>query len=105
MSLDVSASLDGRPIPVGLAWRGGFGDKSVYKASQNVTVFYKQNGKLNLLQYKKLGVSGNQSQPTEQAGPMEFLGIEDQFFTASFCPLRQPLLVGLDAGSQNHRRQ
>jgi len=86
MSLDVSASLDGRPIPVALAWRGGFGDKSVYKASQNVTVFYKQNGKLNLLQYKKLGVSGNQSQPTEQAGPMDFLGIEDQFFTATFLP-------------------
>ena len=85
-SLDVSASLDGRPIPVAVAWRGGFGDKSVYKASQNVTVFYKQNGKLNLLQYKKLGVSGNQSQPTELAGPMDFLGIEDQFFTATFLP-------------------
>jgi YidC/Oxa1 family membrane protein insertase len=86
MSLDVSASLDGRPIPVALAWRGGFGDKSVYKASQAVSVFYKQNGKLSLLQYKKLGVSGNQSQPTEQAGPLEFLGIEDQFFTATFLP-------------------
>ncbi len=84
--LEVSASLDGRPLPVAVAWRGGFGDKSVYKASQNVTVFYKQNGKLNLLQYKKLGVSGNQSQPAEQAGPMEFLGIEDQFFTATFLP-------------------
>lgn len=85
-SLEVSASLDGRPLPVAVAWRGGFGDKSVYKASQNVTVFYKEAGKLNLLQYKKLGVSGNQSQPSEQAGPMEFLGIEDQFFTAAFLP-------------------
>lgn len=85
-SLEVSASLDGRPLPVAVAWRGGFGDKSVYKASQNVTVFYKEAGKLNLLQYKKLGVSGNPSQPSEQAGPMEFLGIEDQFFTAAFLP-------------------
>jgi YidC/Oxa1 family membrane protein insertase len=84
--LSVAANLDGRPIPVGVAWRGGFGDKSVYKASQNVSVFYKQGGKLNLLQYKKLGVSGNQSQPTQVAGPMEFVGIEDQFFTATFLP-------------------
>ena len=91
MSLDVSASLDGRPIPVAIAWRGGFGDKSVYKASQSVNVFYKQNGKLNLLQYKKLGVSGNQNQPLEQAGPMEFLGVEDQFFTATFLPANDNL--------------
>ncbi|HVB58694.1 MAG TPA: membrane protein insertase YidC [Candidatus Acidoferrales bacterium] len=86
MSVEISASLDGRALPSALAWRGGFGDKSVYKASQLVSVFYKTNGKLTLLQYKKLGVSGNQSQPLDQAGPMEFLGIEDQFFTATFIP-------------------
>jgi YidC/Oxa1 family membrane protein insertase len=86
MSAEVDATLDGRPVPVALAWRGGFGDKEVYKASSLVTVFYKQNGKLTLLQYKKLGVSGNQTQAALQTGPMEFVGIEDQFFTASFLP-------------------
>jgi YidC/Oxa1 family membrane protein insertase len=86
MSIEVSAAVDGKPIPAALAWRGGFGDKAVYKASQLVTVFSKSNGKLSLLQYKKLGVSGNQGQPLEQQGPMEFLGIEDQFFTATFLP-------------------
>lgn len=86
MTVEAAATLDGTPLPVAVAWRGGFGDKSVYKASQNVNVFYKQNGKLNLLQYKKLGVSGNQSQPSQQAGPMDFLGIQDQFFTATFLP-------------------
>lgn len=91
MSVEVSATLDGDPLPVALAWRGGFGDKSAYRAAQNVTVFYKQNDKLNLLQYKKLGVSGNQSQSQQQAGPMEFLGIEDQFFTATFLPAKDNL--------------
>jgi YidC/Oxa1 family membrane protein insertase len=86
LSVEISASLDGKPLPAALAWRGGFGDKSVYKASQLVTVFYKTNGKLTLQQYKKLGVSGNQSQPAERSGPMEFGGIEDQFFTATFIP-------------------
>jgi YidC/Oxa1 family membrane protein insertase len=86
MSAEVSVQLDGKPIPAGIAWRGGFGDREVYKAASLVTVYYKLNDKLNLLQYKKLGVSGNQSQPALQNGPMEYLGIEDQFFTAAFLP-------------------
>ena len=63
MSAEVSVLLDGKPIPAGIAWRGGFGDRAVYKAASLVTVYYKLNDKLNLLQYKKLGVSGNQIQP------------------------------------------
>jgi YidC/Oxa1 family membrane protein insertase len=86
MATEVSVLLDGNPIPAALAWRGGFGDRAVYKAASLVTVYYKLNDKLELLQYKKLGVSGNQSQPALQNGPMEYLGIEDQFFTAAFLP-------------------
>ena len=86
MALEVSVTLDGKQLPAAVAWRGGFGDKAVYNASQLVSVFYRSGGKLNLLQYKKLGVSGNQGQPLEQAGPMEYVGIEDQFFAATFIP-------------------
>ena len=86
VTVEVAATLDGKPEPVAVAWRGGFGDKAVYNAAQLLTVFYKTGGKLNLLQYKKLGVSGNQSQPAVQYGPLEFTGIEDQFFTAAFLP-------------------
>jgi YidC/Oxa1 family membrane protein insertase len=86
MSLDVSASLDGKPLATGIAWRGGFGDKAVYKANQLTSVLYEQNGSLTVLQYKKLGVPGNQIQAYEQPGPMQFAGIEDQFFTATFIP-------------------
>jgi YidC/Oxa1 family membrane protein insertase len=86
MSIEVSVSLDGKPLAPAIAWRGGFGDKAVYKASQLVNVFYKQNDSLNLLQYKKLGVSGNQTQPLQQPGSMQIAGIEDQFFAAVFIP-------------------
>ena len=86
MAAEVSVLLDSNPIPAALAWRGGFGDRAVYKAASLVTVYYNLNDKLELLQYKKLGVSGNQSQPALQNGPMEYLGIEDQFFTAAFLP-------------------
>src|SRR5580700_293326 len=85
-TVDASVLFDGKPQPVAAAWRGGFGDKAVYNAAQLVTVYYKTGGKLNLLQYKKLGVSGNQSQPALQYGPLEFAGVEDQFFTAAFLP-------------------
>ncbi|MGH9711926.1 MAG: membrane protein insertase YidC [Candidatus Acidiferrales bacterium] len=87
MSLETSVTLDGKPIPgSAVAWRGGFGDKDVYKAAMLVNVFYKLNGKLELLPIKKLGVQNNQIQPAQQAGPLEFTGIEDQFFTAAFLP-------------------
>jgi YidC/Oxa1 family membrane protein insertase len=85
-SVEMTVSLDGKPLAPALAWRGGFGDQAVYKASQLVSVFYKQNDKLTLLQYKKLGQSNNQAQPAEVAGPLQFAGIEDQFFTAAFLP-------------------
>jgi YidC/Oxa1 family membrane protein insertase len=86
IGIEVSATLDGKPLPVAVAWRGEFGDKAVYKASSLVNVYYDQNDKLNLLAIKKLGVSGNQSQPVELNGPMVYAGIEDQFFTAAFLP-------------------
>jgi len=87
VSVETSVTFDGTPVAgAALAWRGGFGDKAVYKAASLVSVFYKQNGKLELLPLKKLGVPNNQIQPAAQAGPLEFTGIEDQFFTATFIP-------------------
>ncbi len=86
MSIEVSASFDGKPLAPAVAWRGGFGDKAVRNASQLVTVFYKQADSMNLLQYKKLGVSGNQIQPFQQSGSMQFTGIMDPFFAAAFIP-------------------
>lgn len=86
LNVECTVTVDGKPIPAAIAWRGGFGDKQVYNAAQLVTVYYKQNDKLNLLQYKKLGVSTNQAQPAMQSGPLAYLGIEDQFFTATFLP-------------------
>jgi YidC/Oxa1 family membrane protein insertase len=90
LTVDTSVSLDGKPIPAALDWRGGFGDKTVYHEAQLIQVFYNQDGKLELLPYKKLGVSGNESQPAVHAGPLEFTGIEDQFFTAAFIPQQMP---------------
>jgi len=86
LTAEVSATLDGKPLECGIAWRGGFGDVAAYRESQLVNVFYQQGGSLSTIKYNKLGVSGNQTQPFQQPGAMEFAGIEDQFFTAAFIP-------------------
>lgn len=85
-SVQVTATLDGKPVPAAIEWRGGFGDTNVYQAAQLVTVYYSTGGKLNLLPYKKLGVSGHPEQRMLQPGVMDYAGIEDQFFTAAFLP-------------------
>jgi len=84
VELNVSAELDGKPLPVGVAWRGGFGDQSVSSAPALVEVFYSENGKIEYYTYKKLGMKDHQDQPTQVNGFMEAAGIEDTFFTAAF---------------------
>src|ERR1700737_77537 len=86
VELTASVTLDGRPLPVAIAWRGGFGDTTVYQAAQQVNVFYQLDGKLVVLPFKKLGASGNPSQRSLQPGTLGYAGIEDQFFTAAFLP-------------------
>ncbi|HVA72453.1 MAG TPA: membrane protein insertase YidC [Candidatus Limnocylindrales bacterium] len=84
MEVDVSATLDGKALPVGLAWRGGFGDQSVVNAPELVEVFYSENGKIEDLPYKKLGMKDHPEEPQQVNGYMEAAGIEDTFFTAAF---------------------
>jgi YidC/Oxa1 family membrane protein insertase len=86
LSAELAVTLDGKPLPASVAWLGGFGDRAAFRESQFVSVFYKQNGKLNTLPFKKLGQPGNPIEPLEQAGPMEYTGIQDQFFAAAFIP-------------------
>jgi YidC/Oxa1 family membrane protein insertase len=86
VDVELSVTLNGSPVPAAIAWRGGFGDRNVYQAAQLVTVYYRSGGKLTQMPYKKLGVSGHQDQRVLQVGPLEYAGIEDQFFTAAFLP-------------------
>jgi YidC/Oxa1 family membrane protein insertase len=86
VDVELSVTVNGSSIPAAIAWRGGFGDRNVYQAAQLVTVYYRSGGKLTQMPYKKLGVAGHQDQRVLQVGPIEYAGIEDQFFTAAFLP-------------------
>ena len=103
MSIETAVTFDGQPVTgSAIAWRGGFGDKAVYRAALLINVFYKLNGKLELLPLKKLGVPNNQIQPLLQPGPLEFTGLEDQFFTAAFMPDSADLSLALWHWTQFH---
>ena len=83
--LEVTVLLDGKPIPLAVAWRGEFGDRDVYQ-SNLLSVFYSQNGKLSPESYKSLGQPSNRAEPYERGGPMDYAGVQDQFFAAVFIP-------------------
>jgi YidC/Oxa1 family membrane protein insertase len=86
--ISVSVELDGRPVSSALAWRGGFGDAGAFRGrgSQATQAFYSLGGKLELLAAGKLGVPDNSAQKNIQSGPLDFTGMEDQFFAMAFLP-------------------
>lgn len=86
--LSVSATLDGNPLPAGIAWRGGFGDQSVPNAAALTQVFYDENSKVQVLTYKKLGVKTHPDEPAQLTGDFDAAGVEDTFFTAAFLSNR-----------------
>ncbi len=86
VQLETSVLLDGKPLAHGVAWRGGFGDITVYMPAEQVQVFYSSGGKLRMLPYKKLGVPEQPAQRQRREGTFDYAGIEDRYFAAAFLP-------------------
>ena len=86
--VEASAKLNGAPIPVGVAWRGGFGDLTVTNPVpvEQVTIFSSQNGKLKNIPHKDLPPVDQAPRGAWQAGD-EFAGIEDRYFAVVFLPV------------------
>ncbi|MGH9774067.1 MAG: membrane protein insertase YidC [Candidatus Acidiferrales bacterium] len=93
VELEVSATLEGKPLAPSVSWRGGFGDTTVDQAAKQVQVFYQSNGKLTTLAYNKLGVSGNSALRFQLPGALGYAGIEDRYFAAAFLPNDSPLTL------------
>ncbi len=91
MSGELTVTLDGKPIPASLAWRGGFGNLVVRTGMLSrgvlpVQVLYSQAGKLSTLPVQKVGQPKQPAVPTSIDGPLDYAGIEDQYFAAVFLP-------------------
>jgi len=84
VEMETSVLLEGKPLAHAVAWRGGFGDETVYNAAEKVEVFYHANGKLDALPLKKLGAPDQRR--LRYPGTVDYAGIEDAYFAAAFLP-------------------
>jgi len=85
--VETSVKLNGSPIKAGLAWLGGFGDLTVSNPVpvQTVSTYYSEGGRITNYPHKKLE-NIDKWPPRLWQGGKDFVGIEDQYFTAAFLP-------------------
>ena len=86
ISIESSVTLDGKPLPHSIAWRGGFGDVTAFAAADQVKVVYSRGGSLTDIAAKKAGDSDNPDRPVTLPGTSDFAGIMDRYFAAAFLP-------------------
>jgi YidC/Oxa1 family membrane protein insertase len=86
VAIETSVTLDGKPLPHAVAWRGGFGDVTAFAAADQVKVVYSRNGSLSDIAAKKAGDSSHPEKAVSIAGFSDFGGIVDHYFAAAFLP-------------------
>jgi len=86
VDIKTMVTLDGTPLRASLAWAGGFGDITAYRAAAQTQIFTSAAGKLNTLAVKNLGKPGQTTTRAPIAGTFDFAGIEDLYFAAAFLP-------------------
>ena len=77
------ASVNGVPVPHALAWRGGFGDRTVFNpaAAQHTVHYNASDNKLTVHEAKEA-----KDGPVSHSGNFSFAGLEDQYFAAVLLP-------------------
>src|SRR5207237_4618716 len=77
--ISTDVSIDGKPIPHMIQWRGGFGDLTVSNAaSANRTLYFNATDNKLVEQNAKAAKDG----PVSTSGNYSFEGIADQYFAA-----------------------
>jgi len=90
VELETSVRRNGQPVAHRVAWRGGFGDVTAYRAAIQMLPFAGSAGNMTTLAIKKLGAPGQPTVPAEQPGSFDAAGIEDLYFVAAFLPPAPP---------------
>ena len=81
--ITTEVSIDGRPVPHLIQWRGGFGDLAVANApGANRTLYFNVADNKLVEQNAKAAKDG----PVSSSGNYSFAGIADQYFAAVFLP-------------------
>jgi YidC/Oxa1 family membrane protein insertase len=79
-------TLDGKRVPHGLQWRGGFGDLTVANPSANGHAVYFDLGQGKLIDN---GPTSAAKGPIQASGTHSFAGISDTYFAAVFLPEKE----------------
>ena len=83
VAVSSQVTLNGAPVPHGLAWRGGFGDSTVLNpATAQSALFYDLSNSKLVVKAVKDAKDG----PVSSAGQYSFAGLQDAYFAAVFLP-------------------
>jgi YidC/Oxa1 family membrane protein insertase len=83
LQVSSEVTIDGRPVPSMIQWRGGFGDMSVSgPAAHNTAVYFSVADNKLVEQNAKTAKNG----PVTSTGDFSFAGMVDQYFAAVFLP-------------------
>jgi len=89
--VEVSVRHNGQPVPHRVAWRGGFGDVTAFRAAIQTAVFGGRAGSTTQVATKNLGVPDQRNMAADIPGTFDAVGIEDLYFAAAFLrPLPPP---------------
>ena len=77
------ASVDGKPLPSMIQWRGGFGDLTVGNAASGERTLYFDQAQNKLVENTARAAKNG---PVSVAGNFSFAGLADTYFAAVFLP-------------------
>ena len=90
VGLETSVRQNGSPASYSVAWRGGFGDVTAFRAAVQTLVFNGRAGSVTNLATKNIGAPNQRSVAAEVPGTFDAVGIEDLYFAAAFLPPEPP---------------
>jgi YidC/Oxa1 family membrane protein insertase len=90
IGVETSVQQNGSPASYSVAWRGGFGDVTAFRAAVQTLVFDGRDGSVNTIASKNVGVPNQRNVPAEVPGTFSAAGIEDLYFAAAFLPAEPP---------------
>ena len=90
VGVETSVRQSGSPARYSVAWRGGFGDVTAFRAAVQTLVFDGRGGSVSTIPAKNVGVPNQRNIPAEVPGTFDAVGIEDLYFAAAFLPPEPP---------------
>jgi YidC/Oxa1 family membrane protein insertase len=90
IGVETSVQQNGSPASYSVAWRGGFGDVTAFRAAVQALVFDGRDGSVSTITTKNVGVPNQRNVPAEVPGTFSAAGIEDLYFAAAFLPAEPP---------------